>query len=103
MAEGVEWSDGTVALRWRDRWSTTSAWDGGLDAVLAVHGHGGSTFVRWLTAPLLRASSGDAPIEAGSGVELAATEIIGVRVPSATADGRCSHCGLVWPCLSCGP
>lgn len=48
VAEGVEWSDGTVALRWRGRWATTVVWDYGLDALLAVHGHNGSTVVRWL-------------------------------------------------------
>ncbi|MGZ0149188.1 hypothetical protein ACXJJ3_19120 [Kribbella sp. WER1] len=50
IAEGVEWSDGTVALRWRGKWATTVVWDYGLDALLAVHGHGGKTFVRWLDA-----------------------------------------------------
>ncbi|MGW6194823.1 hypothetical protein ACWF0M_01630 [Kribbella sp. NPDC055110] len=50
VAEGVEWSDGTVALRWRGRWATTVVWDYGLDALLAVHGHDGSTVVRWLDA-----------------------------------------------------
>ncbi|WP_410790976.1 hypothetical protein [Kribbella sp. C-35] len=48
VAEGVEWSDGTVALRWRGKWATTVVWDYGLDALLAVHGHNGSTVVRWL-------------------------------------------------------
>ncbi|WP_432947224.1 hypothetical protein ACQPXM_10360 [Kribbella sp. CA-253562] len=48
VAEGVEWSDGTVALRWRGKWATTVVWDYGLDILLAVHGHNGSTVVRWL-------------------------------------------------------
>ncbi|TCC22217.1 hypothetical protein E0H58_23865 [Kribbella speibonae] len=48
VAEGVEWSDGTVALRWRGKWATTVVWDYGLDALLAVHGHNGSTVVAWL-------------------------------------------------------
>ncbi|MGZ0153665.1 hypothetical protein ACXJJ3_41810 [Kribbella sp. WER1] len=48
VAEGVEWSDGTVALRWRGKWATTVVWDYGLEALLAVHGHNGSTVVRWL-------------------------------------------------------
>lgn len=48
VAEGVEWSDGTVVLRWRGKWATTVVWDYGLDALLAVHGHNGSTVVRWL-------------------------------------------------------
>jgi hypothetical protein len=48
VAEGIEWSDGTVALRWRGKWATTVVWDYGLDALLAVHGHNGKTVVRWL-------------------------------------------------------
>lgn len=50
VAEGVEWSDGTVAVRWRGKWATTVVWDYGLDALLAVHGHNGHTVVRWLDA-----------------------------------------------------
>lgn len=50
VAEGIEWSDGTVALRWRGKWAATVVWDYGLDALLAVHGHNGSTVVRWLDA-----------------------------------------------------
>lgn len=50
VAEGVEWTDGTVALRWRGRWPTTVVWDYGLEALLAVHGHGGASVVRWLDA-----------------------------------------------------
>ncbi|WP_427888502.1 hypothetical protein ACQHIV_34820 [Kribbella sp. GL6] len=50
VAEGIEWSDGTVALRWRGKWATTVVWDYGLDALIAVHGHNGKTIVRWLDA-----------------------------------------------------
>lgn len=103
VAEGVEWSDGTVALRWRGRWPTTSAWEGGLDAVLAVHGHGGSTVVRWLTVPLLRTTARGAESGADRGPQVATPPTIGARVPTASADGRCSRCGRAWPCLSCGP
>ncbi|TWD72551.1 hypothetical protein FB561_7543 [Kribbella amoyensis] len=48
VAEGVEWSDGTVALRWKGRHPTTTVWQDGLDALLAVHGHNGATTIRWL-------------------------------------------------------
>jgi len=52
IAEGVEWSDGTVALHWRGRWPTTTVWDsGGIDAVLAIHGHEGSTQIEWDDGP----------------------------------------------------
>ena len=36
--EGVVFTDGTVALRWRTPIKSTSVWDS-LEAALAVHGH----------------------------------------------------------------
>jgi hypothetical protein len=53
VAQGVVWSDGAVSLRWLGTHPATAAWDD-LAAVLAVHGHGGSTVLRWLD---------DAPID----------------------------------------
>ena len=50
VAEGVQWSDGTVALRWGGRFPTTTVWQDGVDALLAVHGHSGRTTIRWLDA-----------------------------------------------------
>ncbi|NOL39089.1 hypothetical protein HPO96_02400 [Kribbella sandramycini] len=47
VAEGCEFSDGSVALRWRGDNPATAVWPG-LEAVLAVHGHQGATEVRWL-------------------------------------------------------
>jgi hypothetical protein len=47
VAEGVEWGDGTVALRWYGDCPTTAICDS-LQAVIAVHGHGSSAVVRWL-------------------------------------------------------
>ncbi|MFJ4735237.1 hypothetical protein ACIP6V_23685 [Streptomyces sp. NPDC088770] len=41
VADGVQWPDGTVALRWRDR-PSTSVWDS-LKLMLSVHGHDGAT------------------------------------------------------------
>lgn len=44
VAEGIEFSDGTVALRWLSDWPTSVVFhDRGIDAVRAVHGHGGKT------------------------------------------------------------
>jgi hypothetical protein len=44
VAEGVEFSDGTVALRWTSAWPTSVVFhDRGMDAVEAVHGHDGKT------------------------------------------------------------
>lgn len=49
VAEGVEFSDGTVALRWTSAWPTSVVFhDRGMEAVEAVHGHGGKTRVVWL-------------------------------------------------------
>ncbi|GAA1695828.1 hypothetical protein GCM10009745_47190 [Kribbella yunnanensis] len=48
VAEGVEWTDGSVALHWGGRYPTTTVWADGIDAVLTIHGHNGSTTIRWL-------------------------------------------------------
>lgn len=47
VAEGVEFSDGTVVVRWLvgDHQSTV-VWPG-IDAVEAIHGHGGATRIVW--------------------------------------------------------
>lgn len=50
VAEGIEFSDGTVALRWLSANPTSVVFhDHGLDSVRAVHGHGGSTRVVFVT------------------------------------------------------
>lgn len=46
VAEGCQFTDGSVALRWHGQNAATSVWPD-LDALLAVHGHGGKTVVRW--------------------------------------------------------
>lgn len=53
VAEGCEFTDGSVVLRWRGDNPATAVWPN-LNAVLAVHGHGGATQVRWieLTTPV---------------------------------------------------
>lgn len=44
VAEGVAFSDGTVALRWVSQWPTSVVFhERGLASVEAVHGHGGKT------------------------------------------------------------
>jgi hypothetical protein len=45
VADGVQWPDGSVVLRWRER-PSTSVWDS-LDLMLSVHGHDGATRVVW--------------------------------------------------------
>lgn len=49
VAEGIVFSDGTVAFRWLSDTPCTSVWTD-IDSVLAVHGHGGLTEIIWLDA-----------------------------------------------------
>ena len=47
VVEGVEFSDGRVAMRWivgEDR--STVLWDN-IEAVVKIHGHGGRTRLTW--------------------------------------------------------
>lgn len=49
IAEGIQFSDGVVALRWLTDWPTSVVFhDRGIAAVEKVHGHGGSTEIVWL-------------------------------------------------------
>lgn len=49
VADGVEFPDGTVALRWRGPWPTSVVFhDRGLEAVTHIHGHGGATRVEFI-------------------------------------------------------
>lgn len=48
VAEGVEFSDGRVALRWvTNQHRSTVLWES-MEAVQAIHGHNGSTVVEWV-------------------------------------------------------
>jgi hypothetical protein len=48
VAEGVEFSDGTVALRWISEWPTSVVFhDRGIHSVQAIHGHGDKTRIVW--------------------------------------------------------
>jgi hypothetical protein len=57
IAEGVEFTDGSVSLRWPGHHPATTVWDS-IHQLLAVHGHGGSTVVQWID-PLPAAAGGD--------------------------------------------
>lgn len=46
VAEGVMFSDGRVALRWRGPRASTVLWDS-VDTMTTIHGHGGLTRVVW--------------------------------------------------------
>ncbi|MEV5964028.1 hypothetical protein AB0L70_19825 [Kribbella sp. NPDC051952] len=109
LAEGVEWSDGAVALRWRGPWPSTSTWDGGIDAVLAAHGTGGRTQIHWFPqVPTLATKTSapeaiKAPPPGDTKAPVPAERVDTVWLPAPGVDGLCSRCGRPWPCLSCGP
>lgn len=47
VAEGIEFSDGKVAIRWIvGQHRSTVTWDS-IDAVEVIHGHGGRTRIMW--------------------------------------------------------
>jgi hypothetical protein len=46
VAHGVQWPDGTVAMRWLSNTASTVLWHSIADAI-AVHGHDGRTRVVW--------------------------------------------------------
>lgn len=47
VVEGVEFSDGSVAIRWLGERPSTVMWENVTDAI-AIHGHGGKTRLVWL-------------------------------------------------------
>ena len=49
VAEGVEFSDGSVVLRWISNNPTSVVFhDNGLESVEAIHGHQGSTIIHFI-------------------------------------------------------
>jgi hypothetical protein len=47
VAQGVEFADGRVALRWLTEFASTAVYDSMVD-VQAIHGHNGHTRVDWI-------------------------------------------------------
>lgn len=48
VAEGVEFSDGVVALRWTSQFPTSVVFhERGIESVKAIHGHNGKTRIEW--------------------------------------------------------
>lgn len=47
VAEGVEFSDGKCAMRWRTDTASTALYDSAEDVVF-IHGHEGRTTLRWV-------------------------------------------------------
>lgn len=49
VAEGIEFSNGVVALQWLSEFPTSVVFhQRGMESVEAVHGHGGATKIEWL-------------------------------------------------------
>jgi len=47
VAEGVQFTDGGVAMRWGTEYCSIGIY-ASIGDVEAIHGHGGSTQIRWL-------------------------------------------------------
>jgi hypothetical protein len=47
VADGAQFADGTVVVRWRGAYPTTTTYTS-MDAVRAIHGHSGMTTFVWL-------------------------------------------------------
>lgn len=62
VAEGVQFSDGRVALRWNTTTRSTAAYDSIAD-LISIHGHGGRTYVHWIDAPMTNVSDPSAEEE----------------------------------------
>lgn len=49
VADGVEFADGTVVLRWLTEWPTSVVFhERGMASVEAIHGHDGKTQIVWV-------------------------------------------------------
>ena len=46
VAEGVEWADETASLRWLGPLTSVAHYDG-IAEIIAIHGHGGATRVKF--------------------------------------------------------
>lgn len=47
VAEGIEFTDGRVAMRWTTETASTAFYNSIAD-VVEIHGHGGKTQVKWV-------------------------------------------------------
>lgn len=66
VAEGVSFSDGSVAMRWLTETGSTEFW-GSIEDCEQIHGHQGATVVQWLdptwdTEPIGVGELGDADV-----------------------------------------
>ena len=51
VAEGVKFSDGSVAVRWISAVPSTVIWES-VEAAMSVHGHNGGTRIIWADDPI---------------------------------------------------
>ena len=49
VAQGVQFGDGRISLRWLSEHASTANFDS-IDDVRAIHGHDGATVVDWMDA-----------------------------------------------------
>lgn len=47
VAEGIQFSDGRIAMRWTTETASTAFYES-IDDVEEIHGHGGKTQVKWV-------------------------------------------------------
>lgn len=69
VVEGLEFTDGTVALRWLTGTTSTAIY-ASIDDVRTIHGHGGKTVVMWLDNPMTAAAQASRAAASGAWTEL---------------------------------
>lgn len=47
VAQGVVFDDGTAVIRWLTKFASTAVYNS-VDELIAIHGHGGKTIVRYV-------------------------------------------------------
>lgn len=50
VAEGVQFTDGALVVRWKSGTPSTVIWDGDVDDMMSIHGHNGWTTLAWIDA-----------------------------------------------------
>lgn len=88
VADGVEFPDGCVALRWRGGHPTSVVFhDRGMESVEAIHGHGGNTRIVYVTEDIGERAAEVAEAEARgwnaalSEVDTILLSVLGQRLP----------------------
>lgn len=88
VAEGVQFGDGTVVIRWRGENASTVIWES-LAHAMAIHGHDGKTRAIWMASASMESA-------------LRLDRIGGWHKRETGQAGRvgdfCTECGHRWPC-----